>query len=214
IRYKDPAELAIELRRLMERRLPLRNDSILGRLPDQDAVGAELRQANQWTKLISQSGALIGQLPPTPPTLRGLFGALLIKLVRRALFWYTPPLQNLSAAVSGALAAQARLLETVNEKMGALIEQQGQFPLEPPDLFSSKQVSQLLNDVRGMIKRSADEQANRLLNDVRDMIKGSVQDMINRSTDEQASRLLNEVRAMIDGNVQDMINRSTGEQAD
>ena len=37
----------------------------------------------------------IGQPPKPPPTLRGKVGAALVLVVRRLLFWYTPPLQTI-----------------------------------------------------------------------------------------------------------------------
>src|SRR4051794_23568419 len=32
----------------------------------------------------------VGRIPPAPPTLRGRVGGFLVRVVSRALFWYTP----------------------------------------------------------------------------------------------------------------------------
>lgn len=47
--------------------------------------------------------AVVGELPPQPPTLRGRLGSLLVKTVRRALFWYTPQVAAFQRATSESL---------------------------------------------------------------------------------------------------------------
>jgi SAM-dependent methyltransferase len=49
---------------------------------------------------LEDTSSLVGQLPPEPPTFRGRTGALFVKIVRRALFWYTPPIVRFQAAVT------------------------------------------------------------------------------------------------------------------
>jgi len=65
--------------------------------PQQNSVPVfPMPEGPDWTRLeeagtaLEDAHSLIGQLPPEPPTLRGRAGALLVKSVRRALFWYTP----------------------------------------------------------------------------------------------------------------------------
>ncbi|MGA2183529.1 MAG: hypothetical protein ABSH47_10915 [Bryobacteraceae bacterium] len=56
---------------------------------------------------------LIGAMPPKAPGPRARFGAVLVALVRRALFWFIPTLQSSHAATLGALEAQYRALTEI-----------------------------------------------------------------------------------------------------
>jgi hypothetical protein len=55
--------------------------------------------------------ALVGQLPPEPPTFRGRLGAGLVKVVQRMLFWYTPQIVHFQYSALRALEQQAQILE-------------------------------------------------------------------------------------------------------
>ena len=55
--------------------------------------------------------ALVGQLPPEPPTFRGRLGARLVKVVQRMLFWYTPQIVHFQYSALRALEQQAQILE-------------------------------------------------------------------------------------------------------
>jgi SAM-dependent methyltransferase len=55
-------------------------------------------------KRVERCVSRIGDLPPRPPTKRGRVGAVLVRAVRRALFWYTSQLADFGDAVAGALA--------------------------------------------------------------------------------------------------------------
>lgn len=52
------------------------------------------------------SKSLVGELPPEPPSLRGSLGSLLVKAVRKMLFWYTPQIRDFQAGVVAAFDAQ------------------------------------------------------------------------------------------------------------
>ena len=64
------------------------------------------REWSDWTALeeagmaLEKTRSLIGQLPPEPPTFRGRMGAFFVKIVQRALFWYTPQIAGFQAAVT------------------------------------------------------------------------------------------------------------------
>lgn len=55
----------------------------------------------------------IGQPPPTPPTLRGRFGAMLVRLMQRAMFWYTPSIQNTNQQILNALESHLKVTEEI-----------------------------------------------------------------------------------------------------
>lgn len=73
---------------------------------------------------------LIDALPPSPSTLRGRIGALLVKVVRRGLFWHTARLRDFHSALIESFEAQTRaaraLSEAVAEQRISLEELRGQ----------------------------------------------------------------------------------------
>ena len=77
----------------------------------------------------------VGQLPAHPPTLRGELGARLVSVVRRMLFWYTPPLQatlqGLTQAIDDLLRTAGRMQETMDQQALQLMKA----PAEPDMLL-------------------------------------------------------------------------------
>jgi hypothetical protein len=55
----------------------------------------------------------IGQPPPAPPTLRGRIGAGVVRLLQRALFWYTPSVQNADHQIVNALESHLKVTEEI-----------------------------------------------------------------------------------------------------
>src|SRR6188472_2322418 len=72
-----------------------------------------------WTRLYEADSVLetehsrIGELPDEPPTIRGRVGSFLVKVVRRALFWYTPQIVRFHVVVVHSFKALLAALETV-----------------------------------------------------------------------------------------------------
>jgi O-antigen chain-terminating methyltransferase len=62
---------------------------------------------------IMQRASSVGQTPPEPKTFRGRVGALIIRAMQRALFWYTPQIVRFHNASVDAHEQQARGLEAV-----------------------------------------------------------------------------------------------------
>jgi 2-polyprenyl-3-methyl-5-hydroxy-6-metoxy-1,4-benzoquinol methylase len=60
-----------------------------------------------------QSSSSVGQSPPEPLTFRGRVGALIIRAIQRALFWYTPQIVQFHNASVRAQEEQAKGLEAV-----------------------------------------------------------------------------------------------------
>jgi len=89
-----------EFQRLVEQIVSPELARALGSL---DLQLQQLRHSVHW----------IGAMPPKAPTLRARVGAVLVAVVRRALFWFIPPLQNAHAATLGALEAQYRALTEI-----------------------------------------------------------------------------------------------------
>jgi hypothetical protein len=55
----------------------------------------------------------IGQPPPAPPTFRGRVGAALVRVVQRALFWYTPSVQSANHQILNAMDAHLKATEEI-----------------------------------------------------------------------------------------------------
>jgi SAM-dependent methyltransferase len=53
----------------------------------------------------------VGQIPPSPETLRARIGFRLVQAVQRLLFWYTPPINRFHSETAAALEHALRLLE-------------------------------------------------------------------------------------------------------
>ncbi len=58
------------------------------------------QSTNRFLQGIVTGQALVGRIPPAPPTLRARVGANLVRLVQRALFWYTAQIQNFQLNVA------------------------------------------------------------------------------------------------------------------
>ena len=66
---------------------------------------------------LGASYALVGQLPPEPPTFRGRMGARLVKLVKRGLFWYTPQIVYFQYSALRAIEELAKSLDRAEERI-------------------------------------------------------------------------------------------------
>jgi O-antigen chain-terminating methyltransferase len=53
----------------------------------------------------------VGDMPPAPPTLRAKLGAILVRVIRRALFWYSGQIQSFHRLVAEAADEQLRTLQ-------------------------------------------------------------------------------------------------------
>lgn len=85
----------------------------------------EITALEDLCRVLHSRQALVGQLPPEPPTTRGRIGSLLVKAVRRTLFWYTPQLQNFHAGVVQGfeqLVAALNALAAANQQSWRLVE--------------------------------------------------------------------------------------------
>ena len=69
---------------------------------------AELRQLDRQLETCADS---FGNLPLSPPTLRGRAGRMLVRVVQRLLFWYTPPLRQLHEIMLKRCEEETRVLD-------------------------------------------------------------------------------------------------------
>jgi hypothetical protein len=106
-------------------------------------------QEPDWTRLQEANTALeaghsrVGVLPHVPPTLRGRVGGFLVRVIRRALFWYTPQIISFHGIVVRSFKALTAAIETV-----ATTGQQSRMALEAVD----RQVAELRTEGQGLEK--------------------------------------------------------------
>jgi O-antigen chain-terminating methyltransferase len=84
------------------------------------AIAAPLKIPMASVTGLLEHDALIGQLPPTPPTIRGRIGGFLVSGVRRALFWYTPQINRFQEAVGNAFREQMSALSDLAARTNAI----------------------------------------------------------------------------------------------
>lgn len=65
------------------------------------------------TAMIRSAIERIGGAPPAPPTLRGRIGAMAVRAMQRALFWYTPSVQNANTQILNALEIHLKVTEEI-----------------------------------------------------------------------------------------------------
>jgi 2-polyprenyl-3-methyl-5-hydroxy-6-metoxy-1,4-benzoquinol methylase len=68
----------------------------------------------------------VGRLPPEPPTLRGRTGAVLIRLIKRCLFWYTDQINEMYSKIGDLFrrsALQLLHLEQQQNRQGRLVQE-------------------------------------------------------------------------------------------
>ena len=92
----------------------------------------------------------VGDIPPQPPTLRGRLGAVLVKLVRRMLFWYTGQIRTFHGVVAEAVGEQARSLQELSD---GLQRQQVAGTVDRLAGLESRYQQQALEPVRALAER-------------------------------------------------------------
>src|SRR6266852_1744429 len=61
----------------------------------------------------------VGRMPPGPNTRRARLGSYLIRLIQRALFWYTPQIVRFQNEVAHAMTTSCSLFEMQRQQIGA-----------------------------------------------------------------------------------------------
>ena len=88
---------------------------------EKQAFSANLLKSEALINAVESGHALVGQLPPKPPTLRGRIGRVLIHVVRRSLFWYTAAVVSFQHSVAAAFREHG---ETMANLEHTLVDQQ------------------------------------------------------------------------------------------
>jgi len=90
-------------------------------------VDRQLTATDALVAGVLDGSALVGEMPPQPPTLRAKIGRALVSIVRRAVFWLIDQIRGFQVAVAASQQEQARLLRAqaaMIENLNALQAQQ------------------------------------------------------------------------------------------
>jgi hypothetical protein len=79
---------------------------------------------------ISRLRETVGQMPPSPATVRGAIGKLLVQLMQRCLFWYTPQITRFQNELTNVLDSTGKLMAFQLERAAALERDHGQLRAE------------------------------------------------------------------------------------
>ncbi len=77
-----------------------------------------------------ESAVSVGRMPPSSNTLRARFGAVLVRIVQRMLFWYTPQIVGFNTSALGLVQEQGRLIEQLSAQVAALQTELAGVPAE------------------------------------------------------------------------------------
>jgi ubiquinone/menaquinone biosynthesis C-methylase UbiE len=113
--------------------------------PSATDAGIDWASVQDAVATARSSYALVGQMPPQPPTLRGRTGAALVRVMRRLLFWYTPQVIRFHYAAVEALEAQARAIVHLGNKVTELERLLGEHA-QPRNRDSDRRAGRLAQD--------------------------------------------------------------------
>jgi len=91
----------------------------LGRDGSVEQVLEELEVFRGSCLRLSSLSEAVGRMPPSPNTRRARLGSFLIRIMQRALFWYTPPIIRFQNEVAHALSTGCSLFEMQRQQIGA-----------------------------------------------------------------------------------------------
>jgi len=97
------------------------------------AVEADFNELLRLIEHARRCSAAIGGQPPQPPTLRARMSAVLVRLVRRMLFWYTPQITDFHNATLRAMEEQVAALESVSTRLNARLASLERLAVPPAD---------------------------------------------------------------------------------
>jgi len=92
--------------------------------PDISSLRASVQEAHHTYQQV-------GTIPPVPPTVRGRLGSWLVRLIRRALFWYTAQIVEFHRSITGAVEHQMAVLERLIHQVAG----EGARTAQLPDLI-------------------------------------------------------------------------------
>src|SRR5690242_9966169 len=83
-----------------------------------DGADSQMESLTRIVKSVGRNTAAVGRVPQGPPTMRGKIGGLLVKLVKRSLFWYTPQIIAFNDLVASTFQECVRTLQALRREVG------------------------------------------------------------------------------------------------
>lgn len=77
----------------------------------------KLTELEEQLRFSQQIAGMIGEIPPSPPTLRARVGRMLIRVVQRMLFWYTPQIYAFNNLMVRIASEQLRVFNRISEQL-------------------------------------------------------------------------------------------------
>jgi O-antigen chain-terminating methyltransferase len=101
-------------------RIENRNRRSLATGAETHSFPAELASLRSAYDRMYKTRHLVGEMPPSPDTLRARTGRHLVRLVQRCLFWYTPQIRLFQDETTQAMASLCKLVEYQLAAIGTL----------------------------------------------------------------------------------------------
>jgi len=105
------------------------------------------------SEALARSAWVLAEIPPSPPTLRARIGAMLMRIIRRALAWYTLQITNFQATAGNVLRGQALLLERIADQVDGIAAAQKGFETRMEGLATVSALSGLEDHVQQLGSR-------------------------------------------------------------
>lgn len=116
----DPEGVRLEIRERMLARLRARTRA--GDSPEPRSNVIDAAALHDAAVDVKAAGSVVGSMPPQPPTVRARIGAAIIRVMRRSLFWYTGQILHVHSALSRAIEAHGRAIESLSAALDASAE--------------------------------------------------------------------------------------------
>jgi O-antigen chain-terminating methyltransferase len=155
---------------LLDGEAGLKSNSLEAGAPQSDRSDLNLLCTRLLSRSLEPTSPQIGDMPAEPPTLRGRVGALLVRIVQRALFWYTGQIRTFQTRVADAAREQMLAFQNIE------VQQRNH-------RAQLTQMHQHIVNLEGQIQTTRQEQGRRLA-----PLEGSVADG-QRHLKLQAARL-------------------------
>jgi hypothetical protein len=113
----DVEQVMREIRERAHHRSGAVSHATYGSASDPASHAPDFAWLRQSVMHVSRCAGLLGEMPPAPSTWRAGLGAVLVRLVRRMLFWYTPQITQFQGAAARSMHEQVAAMERLAEML-------------------------------------------------------------------------------------------------
>lgn len=114
-RYLDASERASQVRHRIYSKISQPGADLF-----EDVAAFRLEKLKAAVRALQETSTAVGNIPPAPPTFRAKGSALLVQIVRRALFWYTPQIRKFQQIAADLASEQVNALEAMQREIRTL----------------------------------------------------------------------------------------------